>query len=114
MQTLFTFKKEYFLEQSTIEKIKSLPQYHQLVKVRSALAWKLSAAMLSVYYGYILLLAFKPEFFEYVAFGEHTTIGFPIGVGIIVFSFAITWIYVKKANSVFDDLTADIKREVGE
>lgn len=102
------------MDQSTIEKVKSLPQYQQLVKERSSLAWKLSITMLVVYYGYVLLLAFNPDFFKIVISGAHTTIGFPIGVAIIVFAFVLTGVYVKKANDDFDELTAQIKREVGE
>lgn len=100
------------MEQSKIEKIKSLPQYHQLVKERSGLAWKLSIAMLVVYYGYILLLAFDPSFFTQIVSGQYVSIGFPVGVGIIIFAFLLTGYYVKKANSDFDELTAQIKKEV--
>ncbi|WP_024851021.1 DUF485 domain-containing protein [Hydrogenovibrio kuenenii] len=100
------------MEQSKVEKIKSLPQYHQLVKERSSLAWKLSIAMLVVYYGYILLLAFDPAFFTTIVSGQYVSIGFPVGVAIIIFSFLLTGYYVKKANSDFDKLTAEIKKEV--
>ncbi|MDX1796868.1 MAG: DUF485 domain-containing protein [Hydrogenovibrio sp.] len=100
------------MEQSKIEKIKSLPQYHQLVKERSGLAWKLSIAMLVVYYGFILLLAFDPHFFTTIVSGQYISIGFPLGVAIIIFAFLLTGYYVKKANSDFDGLTAEIKKEV--
>ena len=33
------------------------------------------------------------------------TVGIPIGFGVIVFTIVITAIYVKRANSEFDDLT---------
>ena len=39
-----------------------------------------------------------------------TTIGMPIGMGVIVFTIIITGIYVRRANSEFDDLTEEIKR----
>lgn len=100
------------MDQSKVEKIKSLPQYHQLVKERSGLAWGLSIAMLVVYYGYILLLAFDPAFFTTIVGGEHISIGFPVGVAIIVFAFLLTGYYVRKANADFDELTAQIKKEV--
>jgi uncharacterized membrane protein (DUF485 family) len=90
------------LEQSKIEKIKNLPEYQQLVKERTGLAWKLSIAMLVVYYGYILLLAFDPAFFTAIISGQYISIGFPVGVAIII----------RKANSDFDELTAKIKKEV--
>lgn len=100
------------METSKIEKIKNLPEYQQLVRERTSLAWKLSIVMLVVYYGYILLLAFNPEFFTTIVSGDYVSIGFPVGVAIIVFAFLLTGYYVSKANSVFDDLTAKIKKEV--
>lgn len=100
------------MDQEKIEKIKNLPEYQQLVKERSSLAWILSGAMLVVYYGFILLLAFNPEFFTTIVSGEYVSIGFPLGVAIIVFAFLLTGYYVKKANADFDDLTAKIKKEV--
>lgn len=100
------------METSKIEKIKNLPEYQQLVRERTSLAWKLSIVMLVVYYGYILLLAFNPEFFTTIVSGHYVSIGFPVGVAIIVFAFLLTGYYVNKANSVFDDLTAKIKKEV--
>ncbi|WP_373016894.1 DUF485 domain-containing protein [Thiomicrorhabdus sp.] len=100
------------MDQAKIEKIKNLPQYQQLVKERTGLAWKLSIAMLVVYYGYILLLAFDPAFFTTIVSGSYVSIGFPVGVGIIIFAFLLTGYYVRKANSDFDELTAQIKKEV--
>jgi len=100
------------VDQAKIEKIKNLPEYQQLVKERTGLAWKLSVAILLVYYGYIILLAFNPEFFTTIVFGDYISIGFPIGVGIIVFAFLLTGYYVKRANDDFDHLTAKIKKEV--
>ncbi|MBD3611858.1 MAG: DUF485 domain-containing protein [Hydrogenovibrio crunogenus] len=100
------------MEQSKIEKIKNLPEYQQLVKERTALAWGLSLAMLVVYYGYILLLAFDPAFFTTIISGSYVSIGFPVGIAIIIFAFLLTGYYVKKANADFDKLTAKIKKEV--
>jgi len=40
-----------------------------------------------------------------------TTIGIPLGVGVIVFTIAITNVYVRKANTEFDDMSAEVIRE---
>jgi uncharacterized membrane protein (DUF485 family) len=40
------------------------------------------------------------------------TMGMPLGVGVIIFTIIITAIYVRRANSEFDDLTAQITKEV--
>lgn len=100
------------MDQTKIEKIKSLPEYQQLVSERTSLAWKLTIAMLVVYYGYVLLLAFNPEFFTTIVAGQYVSIGFPVGVAIIVFAFLLTGYYVKRANARYDDLTQKIKQEV--
>ena len=39
------------------------------------------------------------------------TIGIPIGLAVIVSAFALTGIYVRRANSEFDELTEKIKKE---
>jgi uncharacterized membrane protein (DUF485 family) len=100
------------MEQSMVEKVNALPQYKRLVRERSRLAWQLSAVMLVAYYGFILLIAFNPEFFKTVVMGEFITIGFPLGVGLILLAFALTGIYVRKANSDFDELNQQIRDEV--
>ena len=38
--------------------------------------------------------------------------GMPIGLGVIVFTIVITAIYVKRANSEYDDLTDAISKAV--
>lgn len=98
------------MQDAVIQKIKQLPEYHQLVKQRGRLAWRLSAVMLAGYYGFILLVAFAPDVFKRVVWGEYTTIGFPLGVGIILLAFVLTGIYVYKANRHFDALTQHIKQ----
>ena len=64
------------------------------------------------YYGFILLVAYDKEFLA-VKIGEGYTmsIGIPIGVGVIALTILITWIYVRRANSEFDDTNAEIVAE---
>jgi uncharacterized membrane protein (DUF485 family) len=50
------------MQDHLVQKIKSDPNYHKLVKARSGYGWWLTLAMLVVYYGYILLIAFNKEF----------------------------------------------------
>jgi uncharacterized membrane protein (DUF485 family) len=61
-----------------------------------------------VYYGYIALIAFNKEFLSQPLGTGVTTIGVPIGVGVIVFTVLITGLYVRRANSEFDALTREI------
>jgi len=88
------------------------PRYQQLKSRRSRFGWLLAIAMLIVYYGFILLVAFnKPLLATRLGEGV-TTIGMPLGLGVIVFTIVITGIYVRRANKEYDDLTEQITRGV--
>ena len=84
------------------------PRYQELKSKRSRMGWWLTLAMMVVYYGFILLVAFNKPFLT-TRLGEGvTTIGMPIGLGVIIFTIVITGIYVRRANSEFDALTEQI------
>ena len=93
-------------------RIAAHPKYQELKHKRSAFGWWLTIAMLVVYYGFIVLVAFNKEFLA-TRLGEGvTTVGMPIGLGVIVFTIVITAIYVKRANSEFDSLAEELNKAV--
>jgi uncharacterized membrane protein (DUF485 family) len=98
------------MQDHLVQKIKSDPNYHKLVKARSGYGWWLTLAMLVVYYGYILLIAFDKEFLATKTGAGVMTWGMPIGLFVILFTVLITGIYVRRANSEFDELTEAIKQ----
>ena len=84
------------------------PKYQELKTKRSRFGWWLTLAMMVVYYGFILLVAFDKPFLA-TRLGEGvTTIGIPLGFGIIVFTIVITGIYVHRANRQYDALTEQV------
>jgi uncharacterized membrane protein (DUF485 family) len=99
------------LEEALVQRIKSDPDYHRLVSTRSKYSWTLAVFMLIVYYGYILLIAFNKEFLATRIGAGVMTWGIPIGLFVILFTVIITGIYVRRANSEFDDLTASIREK---
>lgn len=94
-----------------VDKIKSNPKYQTLQKKRNGLGFLLTLLMLVVYYGYIALIAFNKPFLAQPVGGGVTSLGIPIGMGVIVFTIIITGIYVKRANGEFDELTKDILKD---
>ena len=93
-------------------RVEANPKYHKLVGMRSSFSIIMTICMMLVYYGYILLIAFNKEWLGTpLAPGVVTTIGIPLGVGVIVFTIAITNVYVRKANTEFDDMSAEVIRE---
>lgn len=95
-------------------RVRANPKYRRLVARRSRFGWMLAAAMLIVYYGYIALIAFDKSVLAQPIAGGVTSLGIPVGFGVIVFTVAITGLYVWRANTEFDRLTREIIEEVGE
>ena len=93
------------------EKITKNPKFQELVSKRRSFAWLLSALMLSIYAGFILLIAYGKTFLGTSLSGGVTTIGFPIGVGVILSAIVLTGIYVRRANTEFDELNRQILEE---
>jgi uncharacterized membrane protein (DUF485 family) len=92
-----------------IEAIRNDPDFAELVAKRSRFAWILTALILMIYFGFILLIAFGREILAApLVAGGITTVGIPIGVGVIVSAFVLVGIYVRRANSTYDALTARI------
>ena len=95
-----------------VARIQANPKYQQLKSTRNSFGWMLAILMLVVYYGYIALIAFnKPFLAQPLGSSGVTTLGIPIGMGVIVFTIVITGIYVRRANSEFDELTKQILAE---
>src|SRR5690606_294122 len=93
------------------ERIRSHPKYLELRRKRNRFGIVLTVLMLLVYYGYIALIAFDKPFLARPIGAGVTTLGIPIGLGVIVFTILITLLYIRRANSEFDRLTAEILKE---
>jgi uncharacterized membrane protein (DUF485 family) len=95
-----------------VEKIRRHPKYQELRARRNPLGIVLTVLMLAVYYGYIGLIAFNKPFLAKPIGAGVTSLGIPIGMGVILFTIAITVYYVRIANNKFDALTAEILKDV--
>ncbi len=94
-----------------IARIRSHPLYQELRSRRNRVGWTLTVLMLMVYYGFIALIAFDKPFLARPLGAGVTTLGIPIGVGVIVFTVLIVGYYVRRANGEFDTLTAGILKD---
>ena len=84
-----------------------------LLRALAAAQWRLAlsltAAMMAVYFGFILLVAFdKPLLGTLLAPG--LSLGTLLGALVIVAAWVLIWIYVRWANSHYDQTVALIRR----
>ena len=93
-------------------RIANHPSYKELKAKRTSFGMWLTLAMMVVYYGFILLVAFNKPFLATRLGAGVMTYAMPIGFGVIVFTVVITVIYVRRANSEYDSLAEQISKAV--
>lgn len=94
-----------------IEAIRRDPHFQTLVRRRMRFALVLTAATLIIYFGYIAVVAFAPQWLG-VSVGGGMTLGIPIGLLVIVAAFVLTALYVHRANTEYDALTRQILEDI--
>ncbi|CAK7045628.1 MAG: hypothetical protein MESAZ_00932 [Saezia sanguinis] len=104
--------QEAGMSEQIIAQIEANPDYIALRKKRNLLGGSLTLVVLVIYYGFISLIAFDKEFLAKRIGEGVTTIGVPIGLGVIVVMIILTAFYVRQANRSYDGLIEKIKSEI--
>jgi uncharacterized membrane protein (DUF485 family) len=86
-------------------------EFKSLVGRRWKISIGLTLALFVIYYGFIVLIALDKSFMA-KKIGVVTTLGIPLGVAVIVFSWVLTAIYVSWGNSTYDPEVAVLKDQV--
>lgn len=98
--------------QDVLDRVKANPKFHEFVAMRNTYSIIMAIVSAAAYYGFIVLVAFNKEWLgTKLSAGSVTSIGVPLGVGVIVFTIVLTWIYVRRANTEFDATNEAIIKE---
>lgn len=87
------------------------PEFRRLVGKRWMVSAVLTVVLFGLYYGYILLIGYDKAMLSQ-RIGEYTTLGIPMGVGVIVLSWALTVSYVVWANRSYDPEVKNLKERL--
>jgi uncharacterized membrane protein (DUF485 family) len=101
-------------ETQGLEAIARDPRYRELVRRRGRFTTLLTIAMLVVYFGFILLIAFDKAFLARPVGDGVTSLGIVVGLGVIAFAILLTALYVRRANGEFDDRLRELVEGQGE
>ena len=100
------------MNEEALAKIETDERYRRLIRQRSQLGWMLAAIIFIAYLSFTALIAFDKELLAEPIGAGVTSLGIPIGFGLILLAILLTGIYVRRANSEFDRLTREIVAEV--
>ncbi len=105
-----TVAKEARIHKSAHEVINS-PDFKRLVAKRWSVSGILLVLLFISYYGYVLIVGTNKAFLSQKV-GAVTTLGIPLGIGVIVFAFILTAIYVVWANQKYDPEVERLKNQL--
>lgn len=100
------------MSSAVYERMQADPKYQELIATRGRFAWTLSVIVLTLFYGFVLAVAFFPAALgKPVSEGSMLTVGVAVELFLFIFFWSLSAIYVKRANGEFDDLTAEVIRQ---
>jgi uncharacterized membrane protein (DUF485 family) len=80
----------------------------EVARRRWRMALAISAAMIIVYFGFILLIAFRKEALGRLVY-PGLSVGIVLGVLVILLTWALTWLYVIWANRRVDAIVLRLR-----
>ncbi|RAI43012.1 DUF485 domain-containing protein [Rhodoplanes roseus] len=97
------------MNEAVYARIRANPKFVSLVERRGRLAWTLAAIVFVLFYALVLTIAFAPGVIgSRVAPGSTLSVGIAAGLFQFVFFWILTALYVRKANTDYDALTAEV------
>lgn len=96
---------------TTTHEIISSPAFRRLVSRRWLVSMLLTATILVIYIGFLLVVAFNKELLA-MKIGRYYTLAIPVGLGIILVAWLLTGIYVFWANNRYDRQVEALRHQV--
>lgn len=93
--------------------MQDLPEFKKMVKIKWRVSLILTFAMLAIYFGFILLIAFNKPFLA-TPIGHNLTLGLPVGIGVLISAWILTGIYTYWANRHHDSRISKIKKKISQ
>ena len=86
------------------------PEFKDLASRKNRISLILTSVTLVIYYGFVLLIAFKRDVFAAKVTGN-VTFGIVLGIGVILSCWLLTGIYVRWANHKYDAMVARLQEK---
>lgn len=102
------------MSQTIYARVRTNPKFRSMTADRSRFAWVLTLLVLVAYYSFMMTIAFAPEVLRKPIWpGATLTLGIPLGVAIIIGSWLLTGLYIRRANGRYEQMNEEIIKEAG-
>ncbi len=87
------------------------PEFRELIKRKKAFVLPATVFFLAWYFGFIILAGYAPDFMGETFITDGLTVGYALALTQFVMVWVLGWMYLRKADRVFDPLAKDAADE---
>jgi uncharacterized membrane protein (DUF485 family) len=84
--------------------IERSPEFRELIAKKKAFVLPATAFFLAWYFGFIILAGYAPDFMGREFIWDGLTVGYVLALSQFLMTFVLGWLYVRRADRVFDPL----------
>ena len=88
------------------EAVERSPEFRELIKRKKAFVIPATIFFLAWYFGFIILAGYAPDFMGDEFLTDGLTVGYVLALSQFVMTWVLGWLYLRKADRVFDPLAA--------
>jgi uncharacterized membrane protein (DUF485 family) len=88
------------------EAVERSPEFRELVKRKKAFVLPATLFFMAWYFGFIILAGYAPDFMGREFITDGLTVGYVFALSQFVMTWVLGWMYLRKADRVFDPLAA--------
>ncbi len=88
------------------EAVERSPEFRELIKRKKAFVIPATIFFLAWYFGFIFLAGYAPDFMGDEFLTDGLTVGYMLALSQFVMTWVLGWLYLRKADRVFDPLAA--------
>ena len=82
------------------------PEFRELIRKKKAFVVPATIFFLAWYFGFIILAGYAPDFMGREFLTDGLTVGYVLALSQFVMTWVLGWMYLRKADRVFDPLAA--------
>ena len=82
------------------------PEFRELIRKKKAFVVPATLFFLAWYFGFIILAGYAPDFMGREFLTDGLTVGYVLALSQFVMTWVLGWMYLRKADRVFDPLAA--------
>ena len=86
--------------------IERSPEFREMIKRKKAFVIPATLFFLAWYFGFIILAGYAPDFMGREFITDGLTVGYALAFSQFIMTWVLGWMYLRRADSVFDPLAA--------